>query len=150
MSFVPRTRLLRNLALQVMAAVLAVAALASSPAPAEEKSNPIVDRVKASLKDPSRPFTMLVQLRVKADAGPKLEAAFVPAARATRKEKGNLAYQLNRDVKTPTRYLVYECWRDLPALEAHLKSEYITSLLKDLGELLDGPPEVQILIPTGE
>jgi quinol monooxygenase YgiN len=106
--------------------------------------------VKASLKDSTRPFTLLVHLQLKEGSGAKFEAAFAPAIKATRKEKGCLAYDLSRDTKTPTRYLIYERWRDLPALEAHLKSEHITALLREIGELLAAPPEARILLPAGE
>jgi hypothetical protein len=40
----------------------------------------------------------------------------------------DVAYDLNRDVKEPTRYLIYERWKSLADIEAHLKGPYITTL----------------------
>ena len=45
---------------------------------------------------------------LKEGAGGRLEEAFARARRATRQEKGNLTYDLNRDAREPTHYLVYE------------------------------------------
>jgi quinol monooxygenase YgiN len=120
-----------------------------SRAPAQEKENPIVARVKAAVKDPARPFTLVLRLKVKEDVAAKFEAAFAKAAPATRQEKGNRAYDLNRDTQTPTQYLLYERWQNLSALEAHLKTPYITKLLAETGEMMAAPPESSILVPVG-
>src|SRR5690349_10077753 len=80
--------------------LLAAALFWSAPAAAQDKENPILALVKSELKDAAKPFTMVVTLKVKAGAGPKLEAAFAKAVAATRKEKGNLAYELSRSAKS--------------------------------------------------
>jgi quinol monooxygenase YgiN len=138
--------LLRSLA--GTAALLAMPALTGSAA--DKEPNPLVAKVKAELKDPTKPFTLTVQLQVKEGMQAKLEAGFSKAAKETRKEKGCLAYELNRDAKDSTRYLVYERWKSLADLEAHLKTPYITSLLDELKDLLTGPPEGKVLLPAGE
>jgi quinol monooxygenase YgiN len=133
----------------VVLAILAGCAWVVSSAPAQEKENPIAARVKAAVKDPARPFTLVVRLKVKEGAAAKFEAAFARAAQATRQEKGNRAYDLNRDTQTATQYLLYERWQDLSALEAHLKTPYITKLLAETGDLLVAPPEISVLLPAG-
>jgi quinol monooxygenase YgiN len=120
-----------------------------SPTRGEEKENPIEAEVKASLKGPARPFTMLLRVKVKDGAGKKFEAAFAKAAAGTRKEKGNKAYELNRSAKSPNEYIVYERWQNVAALQAHLKAPHITTLLAEIGDLLDGPPEVKVFVPVG-
>src|SRR5262245_21543035 len=99
------------------------------PAPAQDKEHPIVAEVRANLQDPSKPFTLLVRVKTKEGAGPKLEAAFAKAVAASRKEKGNKAYDLNRSAKAPTEYVVYERWTDLAALQAHLKAPHFLTLV---------------------
>jgi quinol monooxygenase YgiN len=116
----------------------------------QDKENPVIVAVKSRLKNPDKPFTLLVRVQVKEGAGKQFEAAFAKAITGTRKEKGNLAYQLNRDTENPTRYLVYERWKDLAALEAHLKAPHIQALFAELPKVTDGAPESQILIPAGE
>src|SRR5262245_40165944 len=115
-------------------------------APAQE--NPIEKAVKAALKDPSKPFTMVVHVKIKDGAAAKFEDAFAKAIIGTRKEKGNKAYDLNRSIKSPNEYFVYERWQDFAALQAHLKTPHITTLLSEIGELLDGPPEAKAFVPA--
>lgn len=131
-------------------ALLAAVLLAAPPARAQDEPHPIAAQVKAALKDPSRPFTMLVSLQVKPGQAGKLEAAFARAVKPSRKEKGCLAYDLSRDVRAADRYVVYERWHDLAALEAHLKSKHVTALLAELGDLLAEPPQLRVLVPVGE
>ena len=116
----------------------------------EDKENPIIASVKSRLKNTDKPFTLIVRIKVKEGAGKQFEAAFAKAIPATRKEKGNLAYELNRDTQDPSRYLVYERWKDLAALEAHLNTSHIKALLEELSKVADGPPESQVLLPAGE
>ena len=130
--------------------IVASSLLTIAGAAAQEKEHPIAAQVKAALKDPTKPFTLVVRLKLKEGTGQKLEEAFAKAAKATRQEKGNRAYDLNRDVKMPTQYLVYERWQNVAALEAHLKTDYITALLAQLGELLASPPEASIFVSTGD
>ena len=143
-------RLTRPAAAVLGVVLLAMAGVLGGHIAAQEKANPIAAQVKASLKDPAKPFTMLVLLTLKEGNDEKFEAAFAKALKATRREKGCLAYDLNRDTKAPLRYVVYERWQNLAALEAHLKTEHITTLLAAIGEMLAGPPEVHVLRPAAE
>ncbi|MBM4071578.1 MAG: antibiotic biosynthesis monooxygenase [Planctomycetes bacterium] len=135
--------------LAVLSIVLIFAVLVG-PVPGQDKEDPIVAAVKAGLKNPAKPFTMLVIVKVKEDAGGKFESAFAKAQVETRKEKGNRTYDLNRSAKSPAEYLVYERWQDLAALQAHMKTPHIKTLLSEIGDLLAGPPEVKVLVPVGE
>ncbi len=116
----------------------------------KDKPDPIVAAVKAAVKDPTKPFTMLIRLRTREGAQPQFEAAFAKAGKTTRAERGCMAYDLNRDTKTATQYLLYERWRDLGSLQAHLKAAHTTALLKEIGALFAGPPDVQVLTPVGD
>ena len=123
----------------------------SSPSTsAQDQTNAIVAQVKASVKDPTKPFTLVLTVQVKEGAGDRFEAGFAKAVTPTRREKGCLAYELNRDPKTSTNYLLYERWQSLAALETHLRSEYITTLLGQIGELVAAPPEVRVWVPVSD
>jgi quinol monooxygenase YgiN len=45
---------------------------------------------------------------------------------------------------------VYERWKSLADLEAHLRTLYITTLISETDEVLGGAPEFQVLMPAGE
>jgi quinol monooxygenase YgiN len=136
--------------LTLAASVLLALMVACVPAPGQEQEHPIATQVKTSLKDPTKPFTLFIQIKVKEGTSGKFEAAFAKAAKETRKEKGNKAYVLHRSAKEPTEYVIYERWLDLAALQAHLKAAYVTSLLAEVGEMLNGAPDVKVFLPTGE
>src|SRR5258708_2414973 len=128
--------------------LLVLALLLVSPAPAQERQNPIEKEVKASLKDPTKPFVMYVSIKIKDGTGAKFEAAFAKARTATRKEKGNKAYSLTRSAKVLSEYVVNERWENFEALQAHMKAPHFATLLTEVGNMLDGAPEVKVFIPT--
>jgi quinol monooxygenase YgiN len=129
-----------------VALVLATTQVANSG----EKGNPILDAAKANVSDPNKPFTMIVILSVKDGEGKAVEAAFLPAIKATRNEKGCIAYDLNRDLKEPTRYYVYERWQSVAALERHLQTEHIKTLLDNIRDRLAGAPEAKFYAVAAE
>ena len=116
----------------------------------EDKENPVIAFIKSRLKNPDKPFTLIVRVQVKEGAEKQFEAAFAKAIPASRKERGNLAYDLNRDTQDPSRYLVYERWKDLAALEAHLQTPHLKALLAELPKMTVGAPESQVLLAAGE
>jgi quinol monooxygenase YgiN len=128
------------LALLVMPAVTA----------AQDREDPILAFVKPRVKDPDKPFTLVVRLQVKEGSGEQFAAAFGKSRRETRKEKGNLAYDLNRDADEPSHYLVYERWKSLADLESHLQTPHVKALLAELPQVIVGAPEFHVLVPAGE
>ena len=133
-----------------LAWMLAVLLLLPAAAAAQEKENPILTFVKSKVKDPDKPFTLIIALKVKEGEDKKLEEAFAKAVKATRKEKGCITYDLSRDTGDASRYLVYERWKSVDALKMHLETEHIKALLAALPELLRGAPEPQVLTPAAE
>jgi quinol monooxygenase YgiN len=126
------------------------AALALTGPLAGQDRHPIVAKVQAEVKDATKPFTLAIVLKVKSRAADRFEAAFAKAQKETRKEKGCLAYDLNREAKEAGRYFIYERWKSLADLEAHLASAHIKTLFGEVGELLDGDPDVKVMVPAGE
>ncbi len=134
----------------LLAFMLVVTLLLPAAAAAEEKENPILAFVKTKVKDADKPFTLIIALKVKEGEEKKLEAAFAKAIKATRKEKGCITYDLSRDTSDASRYLVYERWKTVDALKAHLETAHIKELLAELPALLDGAPEPRVLTPAAE
>jgi quinol monooxygenase YgiN len=128
------------------ALVLSTALFAVAPT----ADDPILAAVKERVKDHDKPFTMLVMLHVKPDMRQQFETAFVAAIKETRKEKGNLRYDLNRASEEEGLYALYERWENMKALEVHLAAEHIKKLLTAIGPMLDGEPRVNIGIPVGD
>ena len=118
--------------------------------PAAEPENPVLATVRTAIKDPSKPFVLVVQIKIKDGAGAKFEAGFAKAAKESRKERGNRAYDLSRSTKNPNEYVLYERWANLDALAAHVKTTYFQEAVAALGNLGDGPPNLGVFVPIGD
>jgi quinol monooxygenase YgiN len=128
------------LALPALGLALALA-LSTARAAAD---HPVVALVKSKVKDPGKPFALLVTIKAKEGKQKELEAAFAPCIAATKKEPGCVAYELNRDPDDPAVYLMYEKFKSVAALEDHLKRAHTVKLLKALGALTDGGPRAKV------
>ena len=122
-----------------------LAALLSTAARAADEENPVVKLIKSKVKDEKKPFALLVTFKVKAGNEKKFEEAFAPALTATRKEPGCVAYHLNRDPDEPANYIMYEQFKSIAALEAHLKEKHTQTLLATVVPMCDGDPKIKVL-----
>ncbi|OAI54358.1 hypothetical protein AYO44_03560 [Planctomycetaceae bacterium SCGC AG-212-F19] len=126
--------------------VLALAGMFSLALGADD--HPAVTLVKAKVKDPAKPFALIVTIKAKAGKEKELEAAFAPCVAATKKEPGCIAYELNRDPDEPTTFIMFEKFKNIAALEAHLKLEHTAKLFNALEPLTDGEIKAKVyLVP---
>jgi quinol monooxygenase YgiN len=115
---------------------------------AVDDSATILQVIRAELRDPSKPLSLLVRFVVEASDGEKVEASFGKARLLTLNEPGCRAYVLNRDPRDPRRFVVYEQWQSLADLEAHFRKDYFSTVRAELNQLIVGAPELQVLLPT--
>lgn len=127
--------------------VLAIACLGSL-ASAGEPLHPIAAGVASQLADADQPFVMVVELLAKPDAADALIEAMADPTEQTLKEPGNLAYDLSRQTADASRFVLYEHWKNVAALDAHLGQPYLEKLLKDFDVVLAEPPEVNVYVPV--
>jgi quinol monooxygenase YgiN len=115
---------------------------------ARDDVSTIIEAFRAKLRHPERPLSLLVRFEVgQADEG-RVEAAFGAARSLTLSEPGCVAFTLNRDALVSRRFVVYEQWRSLADLEAHLRTGYVSRLRSEFNELIVGAPEFHVLLPT--
>lgn len=107
--------------------------------------HPVIKLVKSKVQDPAKPFALIVTFKVKKGNEKAFEEAFAPALEATRKEPGCIAYYLNRDPDSPQTYLMYEQFKGIPGLEAHMKEKHTQKLLETVIPLCEGEPEIKVL-----
>ena len=91
----------------LLAAAFAALVAFAAPVRAADEEPAVVTLVKSKVKDPAKPFALLVTFKVKKGNEQKFEEAFAPALTATRKEAGCVAYYLNRDADHPDTYVLY-------------------------------------------
>ncbi|HEY1380253.1 MAG TPA: putative quinol monooxygenase [Gemmataceae bacterium] len=134
-----------------MRAALCLAALMVVAAPvwaADPPTGDLVARAKAAAGD--KPFGMIVRIKVKPDGVKRFEAAAERSVAATRKEKGNVGYELHRDLEDAGVYYFIEKWQSPAALAEHLKADYVRNLLETAGEVADGPPDIRFTAAAGK
>ena len=114
----------------------AFATLLCTPVGAAE-DHPVVKQMKEKLKHPDKPFTMLVTLQIKVGKEKAFEDAFLEAQKGTKREKGCIAYEINRDTDHPEVYVLVEKWKNVDGLVDHLAQDHTTKLLKLFGDMVE-------------
>jgi quinol monooxygenase YgiN len=114
--------------------------------------HPLVALIRAKVKNPSRPFSILAEFEAQPGRGDAVRAAILNSqvVRLTRLEPGCVAYDLYRDADSPDRSVLYERWRDLAALADHLGTAHFAAVGEALAGLLATPPAIRVLTPAGE
>lgn len=107
----------------------------------------IIASFGAALQDVSKPLAILAQFQVRDGTQDLVEAAFAEASVSTAEEPGVIAYQVHRERQAPTRFVVYERWRSLADLDAHLRTPYIRALRRVIDGAVVGTPEFRVLMP---
>ncbi len=130
----------------LLALPLALLVSTGSRTNAADEENPVVKLIKSKVKDEKKTFAILVTFKVKAGNEKKFEEAFGPCLTATRKEPGCVAYFLNRDPDDATTYIMYESFKGIPGLEAHMKEKHTQTLLATVIPMCEGDPTIKVLI----
>ena len=74
-------------------------------------------------------------LDVHPDDSAAFEALVVPMQQASSAEAGCVSYVFSRDLETPGRYRLAECWDSQEALDAHFQTPHMATLQAGLGSL---------------
>jgi quinol monooxygenase YgiN len=108
----------------------------------------IIAAFAVQIGDHHRPLALIGQFRVRTGTGGRIEKAFADASVQTAREAGVLAYQLHRQTDNPDAFVVYERWRSLDDLEAHLRTTYIATLRAEIDAVMEGEPNFQVMLPA--
>ena len=107
--------------------------------------HPLAQTVQEQLNKTDAKFQMLVFFEVKPGSEDAFRTAFTEPLKQTQSEPGNIVYRLTQDAICPEKFIVIEQWKNLDALDEHLKQPYLTTLLDDLEDILAQEPDVQVL-----
>ncbi len=83
---------------------------------------------------------------------PERRAELIAGARAcvgeTRKEAGNIAYDMHESVTEPTKMVFVEQWDNYEALAPHEASEHVRAFVRIVAKCLAAPPRIEIITPA--
>ncbi len=66
-----------------------------------------------------------------------------PLIAASRAEKGNISYRLQKDTETEHVFTMIEVWQDMQAVSSHNSSEHFTSFVAKAKDFLTAPLDVK-------
>src|SRR6185312_6151421 len=82
---------------------------------------------------------------------PETRAEFIAAATAcikeTRKEAGNVAYDLHESVTDPTKMVFVEQWENAEALVPHRSAEHVKAFGRVVVKCITAPPLIEVITP---
>jgi quinol monooxygenase YgiN len=82
---------------------------------------------------------------------PETRAEFIAAAtaciRETRKEAGNVAYDLHESVTDPTKMVFVEQWENAEALVPHRSAEHMKAFGRVVVKCIKAPPVIEVITP---
>ena len=83
---------------------------------------------------------------------PEMRAEFIAAATAcikeTRKEPGNVAYDLHESVTDPSKMVFVEQWKDADALVPHRQAEHFKAFGRIAAKCFSAPLRIEIITPA--
>jgi quinol monooxygenase YgiN len=82
---------------------------------------------------------------------PETRAEFIAAAtaciEATRKEPGNIAYDLHESVTEPAKMVFVEQWQDAEALVPHRAADHMKTFGRVAVKCFSAPPKIEVITP---
>lgn len=83
---------------------------------------------------------------------PETRAEFIAAATAsineTRKEPGNIAYDMHESVTDPTKMVFVEQWESVEATLPHRSAEHMKTFGRVAVKCMSAPPRIEIITPA--
>ena len=90
---------------------------------------------------------VVATLTVKPETRAEFIAGAIACIKETRKEAGNIAYDLHESVTDPTKMVFVEQWDNAEALGPHRKTEHVRAFGSIAANCLSAPPKIEIITP---
>ena len=90
---------------------------------------------------------VVATLIVKPETRAELIAGAAACIAETRKEAGNIAYDMHESVTDPTKMVFVEQWETAEALIPHRSTDHMKSFGRIAAKCLAAPPKIEIITP---
>jgi len=91
---------------------------------------------------------VVATLTVKPEARAELIAAAKLSIAATRKEAGNISYDMYESVTDPAKIVFVEQWESAEALAPHGKSDHMRAFGRVAVSCMAAPPRIEVITPA--
>ena len=90
---------------------------------------------------------VVATLTVKPEARAELIAAAKACIKETRKESGNIAYDMHESITDPAKMVFVEQWENAEALAPHRSAEHMKTFGRVAVQCFAAPPKIEIITP---
>jgi quinol monooxygenase YgiN len=90
---------------------------------------------------------VVATLSVKPEARAEFIAGATACIKETRKEPGNIAYDLHESVTDPSKMVFVEQWENAEALVPHRSAEHMKAFGRIAVKCFSAPPKIEIITP---
>ena len=90
---------------------------------------------------------VVATLMVKPETRAELIAAATACIKETRKEKGNIAYDLHESVTDHSKMVFVEQWENAEALVPHRGAEHMKTFGRVVVKCITAPPKIEVITP---
>ena len=80
---------------------------------------------------------IIATILVKKEFKEELIPVFQTVVNETRKEEGNISYELHQDIKNPLKFIILEVWESQEAIDIHNASTHFQNFVKAVENKLD-------------
>jgi quinol monooxygenase YgiN len=91
---------------------------------------------------------VVATLTVKPETRAELIAAATTCIKETRREPGNIAYDMHESVTDPTKMVFVEQWENAEALVPHRTAEHMKAFGRILVKCMTAPPKIEVITPA--
>lgn len=90
------------------------------------------------------PVALSSRFVVKPDKREEFIKLATEATKQTRKEPGNLSYNVYEETTYPNSFIFFEEWKSRGSLDKHLATPYAKSIVEKFSELVEGEPSLRV------
>jgi quinol monooxygenase YgiN len=90
---------------------------------------------------------VVATLTVKPETRAEFIAAAIACINETRKEPGNIAYDMHESVTDPTKMVFVEQWESVEATLPHRSTEHMKTFGRIAVKCMSAPPPIEIITP---
>ena len=91
---------------------------------------------------------VVATLTVKPETRAEFIAGAIACIKETRKEAGNIAYDLHESVTDHTKMVFVEQWENVEALVPHRAAEHMKAFGRIVVQCISAPPRIEVITPA--
>lgn len=89
-------------------------------------------------------IVLMARLKVKSDKVDELKVAAMAIVEPSRKEAGNLNYDVHQSVEDETLFFWHETWANKAAIDEHFATPFFQKFFAVVGEVAAEPPQINL------